>query len=214
MNPNARETARHTFGELAAIPTSTIAFGGIAVLVSGAVFAGPWLETRRREKSVEVARLGVTAPPGNEGYDELLAAEQGRAFRLAALMTGSLERATAIVEETFALTLQQWTRLREDARVTFVLSTDVKLCLGRSWIASLGRPVGAVAAVEGDDLLRAARTLSVLEPTRRAIVILSREAQLTLEEVAQVANATPDRITAELAAAVDQLRPAFGTVAA
>jgi DNA-directed RNA polymerase specialized sigma24 family protein len=214
MNPNGREAARQTFGELAAIPTSTIAFGGIAVVVSGAVFAGPWLETRRRDKSVEVVRLGTNAPPGNEGYDELFAAVQGRAFRIAALMTGSLERATSIVEETFARVLQQWTRLPTEARVSYVLSTDVKLSIGRSLIGSLGGPVGTVPAVENDDLLRAARSLSVLEPTRRAIVILSRLEQLTPEEVAQVVAVAPDRVPGEVAAAVAQLGPVFGTVAA
>jgi DNA-directed RNA polymerase specialized sigma24 family protein len=211
MNPDTREAARHV-GELAAIPTSTIAFGGIAVVVSGAVFAGPWLETRRRDRSVEVALRPVT--PGNEGYEELLAAEQGRAFRIAALMTASLERATAIVEETFARALQQWTRLPAATRVWFVLSTDVKLCVGRSFIGSLGRPAGAVPAVEKDDLLRAAQTLSVLEPTRRAIVILSHAERLTTEEVAQVVGVTPDRVVAELDAAIGELGPVFGTVAA
>ena len=213
MNPNPRETARHAFGELAAIPTSTIAFGGIAVVVSGAVFAGPWLETRRRARSLDAATHPL-AQPAHAGYEELFAAEQGRAFRLAALMTGSLERATAIVEETFARVLQQWTRLRADMRVWFVLSTDTKLCLGSSWIASLGRPVGIVPAVEGDDLLRAAQALSVLEPDRRAIVILSNALRLTIEEVAQVLEVAPEHVAAEMDAATGQLGPVLGTVAA
>ena len=198
----------------AASTSSTVAFGGIAALVSGAVFLGPYLETRRRSKSLREAT--ASRPPGVEhgGYAELFEAEERRVFRIAALMTGRIDRATAIAEETFARALQQWTRLPADRRVWFVLSTDVKLCLGTSFVRSLDRPVGVTAATETDELTRAARALGVLEPSRRAITILSHAEGMSDEEVAAVMGIEIANVRSELAAALRQLEAVMGTVAA
>jgi DNA-directed RNA polymerase specialized sigma24 family protein len=214
MNPIGREAVSRSLGELAASSTSTIAFGGIAVVVTGVVFGGPYLETRRRAASVRTALRPLEPAAPETGYDRLRDAEQWRAYRIAALMTGDPERATATVEEAFARTLQQWTRLPADARVWFVLSTTVKLCIGRAFVRSLGRPVGAVSPVETDDLVRAAKVFSVLEPTRRAIAILSRAERLEPDEVARVMGIDAARVQAELDAALVELGPALGAVAA
>jgi DNA-directed RNA polymerase specialized sigma24 family protein len=207
-------------GTLAAGSGSVVAFGGIAVAVSAGVFLGPALETRRRSTSVRTAaggpRRGVPPQPPDAGYQALFDAEQRRAYRIAALMTASADRATAIAEETFARTLQQWTRLPADRRVWFVLSTDVKMCLGSAFVGALGgggdRSTGGPAGA--DDLLRAARALSVLEPTRRAIAILAHGEGLSVEEIAAVIQIPPGQVTAELAAALKQLGPVLGTAAA
>jgi DNA-directed RNA polymerase specialized sigma24 family protein len=207
-------------GGLAAGSSSVIAFGGIAALVSAGVFLGPALETRRRSASVRAAaggpRRGVPPQPPDAGYQALFDAEQRRAYRIAALMTGRPDRAAEIAEETFARTLQQWTRLPSDRRVWFVLSTDVKLCLGSAFVGSLAAAgaEGAGGPSETVDLARAARTLAVLEPTRRAITILAHGEGLSVEEIAAVVNLPPGQVSAELAAALEQLGPVLGTVAA
>lgn len=194
--------------------SSTLAFGGIAVVVAGAVFGGPYLETRRRSASIRRA-LKPTAPQAPDaGYQELFQAEQRRAYRIAVLMTGSAERATSIAEEAFNRTLQQWTRLPADGRVWFVLSTVVKLCLGGSFLAALGKPVGAVAGAPEPELVRAAQALSVLEPSRRAMVILAESERLSVAEVAAVTDTEPTTVASELAAGLEQLGPVLGTVAA
>jgi len=200
-------------GTLAAGSSSVVAFGGIAAVVSAGVFLGPALETRRRSASVRTAaggpRRGVPPQPADAGYQALFDAEQRRAYRIAALMTGRADRAAAIAEEVFARALQQWTRLPSDRRVWFVLSTDVKLCLGSAFVGSLGGPgePSTGGPSDTDELVRAARTLSVLEPTRRAITLLAHEEGLSVEEIAQVMGVTPGQVTAELAAAIEQLGP-------
>jgi DNA-directed RNA polymerase specialized sigma24 family protein len=216
MNPTVDGHRHLDAVELGASPTSTIAFLAIGAAVSGAVFLAPWLETRRREASLRTAleEPEPTTAPTTAGYEQLREAEQDRAFRIAALMTGRPDRATAIVEETFSRTLQQWTRLPVDGRVWFVLSTDVKLCLGREFVRSLNTPIGPVAGVEGDELFVAAERLSVLEPKRRIVVILSRSEGLTPQEVGRVVGIDPGGVPTELDAAIEQLGPALGAVAA
>ena len=194
--------------------SSTLVFGGIAVVVTGAVFGGPYLETRRRSASIRRARNPAPRPSPDAGYRELFEAEQRRVYQIAALMTGSAERATATAEEAFNRTLQQWTRLPADGRVWFVLSTVVKLSLGGAFLASLGRPVGAVAGALEPELARAARALSVLEPERRAIVILAERERLSVAEVAAVMGSDPTRVASELAAGLEQLGPVLATAAA
>jgi DNA-directed RNA polymerase specialized sigma24 family protein len=193
--------------------SSMLVFGGIAVVVTGAVFGGPYLETRRRSASVRRATLNPPSAP-DAGYEELFAAAQRRAYQIAALMTGNAERATATAEEAFNRTLQQWTRLPADGRVWFVLSTVVKLCLGDSFLASLGRPVGSVAGSLEPELVRAARALSTLEPERRAMVILARSERMSVAEVAAVMDTDPTRVASELEAGLEQLGPILATVAA
>lgn len=214
MNPTVGGHRHLDAVGLAASPTSTIAFLAIGAAVSGAVFLAPWLETRRRERSLRTAleEPEPTTAPASAGYEELREAEQERAYRIAALMTGRPDRATAIVEETFSRTLQQWTRLPADGRVWFVLSTDVKLCLGREFVRSLNTPIGPVAG--GDELFVAAERLSVLEPTRRVVVILSRSEGLTPQEVGRVVGIDPGGVPAELDAAIAQLGPALAAAAA
>jgi len=194
--------------------SSTLVFGGIAVVVSGAVFGGPYLETRRRSASIRKALELPDPRTADATYQELFQAEQRRAYRIAALMIGNADRATAIVEEAFGRTLQQWTRLPADGRVWFVLSTVVKLCLGGAFLGSLGRPVGAVVETPEPELVRAAHALSVLEPERRAMVILARSERLSVAEVAAVMDANPTRVASELAAGLEQLGPVLATVAA
>jgi DNA-directed RNA polymerase specialized sigma24 family protein len=194
--------------------SSTLAFGGIAVVVAGGVFLGPYLETRRRSASLRRALNPTPPQPSDAGYDELFEAERPRAYRIGVLMTGSAERATAIAEETFARTLQQWTRLPADGRVWFVLSTVVRLSIGGAFVRSLAEPVGAIAEAPADELLRAARSLSVLEPTRRAIVILAEGERLSVAEVAAVTEVEPTRVASEVEAGLEQLGPVLGTVAA
>jgi DNA-directed RNA polymerase specialized sigma24 family protein len=215
MNPTVGDNRHLDAVDIAAGSTSTIAFGAIAAVVSGAVFLAPWLETRRREASLRKA-LEVPEPTtaAAGGYEQLREAEQERAYRIAALMTGRPDRATAIVEETFSRTLQQWTRLPPDGRVWFVLSTDVKLCLGREFVRSLNTPIGPVAGVEGNELFVAAERLSVLEPTRRVVVVLSRSEGLTPQEVGRVAGMDPAVVPTELDAAIAQLGPTLGAAAA
>lgn len=200
---------------LAATSTSSnLAFGGIAVVVSAAVFGGPYLETKRRSASLRRARQPAAPQAPDAGYRELFDAEQRRAYRIAVLMTGSAERATAIAEEAFSRTLQQWTRLPADARVWYVHSTVVKLCLGSAFLSSLGRPVGTVAGTAEPELVRAAGVLSVLEPERRAIVILAERERLSVAEVAAVMAADPTSVASELAAGLEQLGPVLATAAA
>ena len=194
--------------------SSTLVFGGIAVVVTGAVFGGPYLETRRRSASIGRALRPAAPDAPDAGYEELFEAEQRRAYRIAALMSGSAERATATAEEAFNRTLQQWTRLPADGRVWFVLSTVVKLCLGDAFLASLGRPVGAVAGTLEPELVRAAEVLSVLEPERRAIVILAERERLSVAEVAAVMDIDPTRVASELEAGLEQLGPVLPTAAA
>jgi DNA-directed RNA polymerase specialized sigma24 family protein len=185
-------------------------------VVSAAVFLGPFLETRRRNHSVRQAvgtRSGGVVADG--GYQALFQAEERRAFRIAALMTGSRERATSIVEEAFAHLLQQWSRLSADRRVWYVLSTVVKRCLGSAFVGSLADAPGSGGfASEPDELLRAARTLAVLEPTRRVVVVLGQAEGLSTAEIAAVVGIDPARVSAELAAGLEQLGPVLATVAA
>ena len=200
---------------LAASSTSSkLVFGGIAVVVTGAVFGGPYLETRRRSDSVRRARKPLAPQAPDAGYEELFEAEQRRAYRIAVLMTGSPERATATAEEAFSRTLQQWTRLPADRRVWFVLSTVVKLCLGDAFLASLGRPVGAVAGTIEPELVRAVQALSVLGPERRAIVILAERERLSVAEVAAVMDTDPTWVASELEAGLELLGPVLATAAA
>ena len=194
--------------------SSTLVFGGIAVVVTGAVFGGPYLETRRRSASIRRALTPLQPQAPDAGYRELFEAEQRRAYRIAALMTGSAERATAIAEEAFNRTLQQWTRLPVDGRVWFVLSTVVKRCLGGEFLRSLGRPVGAVAGTLEPELVRVAQALSVLEPERRAMVILAESERLSVAEVAAVMDTEPTRVASELEAGLELLGPVLATVAA
>jgi hypothetical protein len=196
MNPTVGDTRHLDAVDIAAGSTSTIAFGTIAAVVSGAVFLAPWLETRRREASLRKA-LEVPEPTTAVagGYEELREAEQERAYRIAALMTGRPDRATAIVEETFS-------------------RTHVKLCLGREFVRSLNTPIGPLAGVEGNELFVAAERLSVLEPTRRVVVVLSRSEGLTPQEVGRVAGMDPAVVPTELDAAIAQLGPTLGAAAA
>jgi DNA-directed RNA polymerase specialized sigma24 family protein len=179
------------------------------------VFLGPFLETRRRSHSVRQA-VGAARPEAADGgYQALFEAQERRAFRIAALMTGRRDRAEAIVEEAFANTLQQWSRLSADRRVWHVLSTVVKRCLGSAFVGSLAEAPGSGGfASEPDELLRAARTLAVLEPTRRAVVVLAQSERMSPAEIAALTGLDTARVEAELAAGLEQLAPVLATVAA
>jgi DNA-directed RNA polymerase specialized sigma24 family protein len=189
-----------------------VAFGVIAAAVSAVVFAGPLVETRRRSVSVHAATQGTAA--GEGAYRTLLEAEQQRAYRIAALMTERPERATAIVEEAFAHLLQRWTRLREDERVRYLLSFVVKRSLGEAFVGELAS--GEVQAPDEatDRLRRAARALAVLEPQRRAIVVLSESERFAPDEVAALLGLDSARVQAEVRAGLEQLGPVLATVAA
>jgi DNA-directed RNA polymerase specialized sigma24 family protein len=60
----------------------------------------------------------------------------------------------------------------------------------------------------------AAERLSVLEPTRRVVVVLSRSEGLTPQEVGRVAGMDPAVVPTELDAAIAQLGPTLGAAAA
>lgn len=213
MNGSGRQTSTVEL-LVAASTSSVVAFGGIALLVSAGVFLGPILETRRRAASVRTARGPSQPGAPDSGYQALFEAEQRRAYRIAVLMTGKDDRATGIVEETFARTLQQWTRLSADRRVWFVLSTDVKLCLGNAFVQSLFKPVARAGGGLTDELVRAASALAVLKPPRRAMAILAYSEGLSVSEVATVMGIEPARVTAELASSLEQLGLVLGQVAA
>jgi DNA-directed RNA polymerase specialized sigma24 family protein len=208
-----------TLGVIAAGSNSSpIAFAAIGVVVSGAVFGGPLLETRRRARSVRVATTttGSAGGPMSSGYERLVDAEQQRAFRIAALMTGRSDRAKSIVAESFKHVLQRWTRLPKEARVQYVLSSVVKQSIGDAFVGALGGPALVPDGISEPDehLRRAARALAVLEPKRRAVVILSEREGFSSEEIATLVGLEPERVEDELARGLDDLRPVLaGAVA-
>ncbi len=187
----------------------------IAVSVSAGVFGGPLLETYRRKESVRDATTADRSGGGRvaSGYELLVEAEQQRAYRIAALMTGRSDRATAIVEEAFAHILQRWKRLSSTDRVRYVLSSVVQQSIGDGFVGRLTD--GLEDAAEPDERLRrAARVLATLEPTRRAVVVLSERERFSAEEVAALTRLAPDRVEAELARGLEELGPVLETVAA
>jgi RNA polymerase sigma factor (sigma-70 family) len=185
-------------------------FGIIGVGVSAAVFAGPLIETRRRAVSVRTATESPTAAGG--GYQELVEAEQRRAHRIAALMTGRSDRATTIVEEAFARLLEHWTRLGPDRRSWYVLSTVVKGSIGDAFVDKLAKD--AASSEPADRMQRAARALSALEPRRRAIVVLSQSEGFKPDEIAALVGLDAERVDGELAEGLRQLGPVLAAVAA
>src|SRR5712691_4422550 len=203
-------------GVVAASSSSPVAFGVISVAVSAGVFAGPLIETRRRAKSVRVATTAACGPEASSGYRTLVEAEQRRVFRIAALMTGRPDRATAIVEEAFAHTLQRWTRSSAEERVRYLLSSVVKRCIGDAFVGFFSDAVSGEAGVGEPDerLRRAARALSALQPTRRAVVILSESERFSPEEIAALTGLPRERVVAELAQGLEDLGPVLTVVAA
>lgn len=159
------------------------------------------------------ATTGDRAGGGRSGYELLMEAEQQRAYRIAALMTGRSDRATAIVEEAFAHILQRWKRLSPADRVRYVLSSVVQQSIGDSFVGSLAGDLED-AAEPDRRLRRAARVLAALEPMRRAVVVLSERERFSAEEIAALTGLAPDLAEAELARGLEELGPVLETVAA
>lgn len=147
-------------------------------------------------------------------FKDFYVGEAARLRRLGIMLTGDAERGADLAQEALLKTYLAWRRIRNEDPAPYAKQTLVNLVRSshRRRMLELRRmphpPVDvADQGQRTDEALRVAAALSVLNPIRRAVVLLRFYEDMTEAEIARTLDRPLNTIKSDLRRALERLRP-------
>ena len=143
--------------------------------------------------------------------------EAPRLRRLAIMLTGDVERAADLTQDTLTKVYLKWPRIQNEDPGPYARTVLVNACRSahRRRMLELKKTPREISSVPDptqsiDRSLQVATALAILSPIRRAVVLLRFYEDMTEQQIAETLDRPLNTIKSDLRRALEALRPLFG----